>query len=80
MSSWGEQPHPDDPRSELGNDGLTDEERAAGIAPLFEKPMLIDTGNDVPQCSMEECAVGGWHYHIETPDGSEIVRTKPPVG
>lgn len=39
--SWASEPHPDDPRSELGNDGLTDEERESGIAPMFEPPVVI---------------------------------------
>lgn len=45
---WASSPHPDDPRSELGNDGLTDEEREAGIAPMFEPPIVIDTGDEKP--------------------------------
>jgi len=50
MSAWAEQPHPDDPRSELGNDGLTDEERAAGLPPFFEPPLIVDSG---AKCSCE---------------------------
>jgi hypothetical protein len=46
---WAESPHPDDPRSELGNDGLTDEERDAGLAPMFEPPVVIDSGEPTPE-------------------------------
>ncbi|HEX2642615.1 MAG TPA: hypothetical protein VHU81_06465 [Thermoanaerobaculia bacterium] len=40
---WAEQPHPEG--HGLGNDGLTDEERAEGIAPMFGAPEVVDTGD-----------------------------------
>jgi hypothetical protein len=29
--------------ADLGADGLTDEEREAGLAPMFERPEIVDT-------------------------------------
>lgn len=52
---WASSPHPDDPRSELGNDGLTDEERDAGVSPLFGPPVIIDSGSTVYEEEVDYC-------------------------
>jgi hypothetical protein len=51
---WASSPHPDDPRSELGNDGLTEEERDAGAAPMFEPPQIVDTAELVADLAADE--------------------------
>lgn len=49
MSRWAEDQDPDAPTG-IGKDGLTAEEREAGIAPMFEPPLVVDSG---AKCSCE---------------------------
>lgn len=49
IPKWAERQIPDGPKG-MGNDGLTAEERAAGLAPMFEPPLIVDSG---APCSCE---------------------------